>query len=169
MDLGKIEPLVSAILEQEKAELVDLEYLREQGKWVLRLYVDKEGGVTLDDCETLSERVGAALDSSDVIDHSYCLELSSPGVDRVIKKDRDFERFSGRCVRVVLLAPVEGRRRLAGKLQGLAADEVLVEAEGRVWRLPRREVEEVRLDAATELAGDLKARDQKKARGRQGT
>ncbi|MBI5884395.1 MAG: ribosome maturation factor RimP [Elusimicrobia bacterium] len=159
MDLAKTETLVSAILEQEKAELVDLEYLRENGRWVLRLYVDKDGGVTLGDCEALSERVGAALDASDFIDRSYVLEISSPGVDRVLKKDRDFERFAGRCVRFVLSAPVEGRRRLAGKLLGLAGGEIRVEAEGREWRLPRSEVEEARLDAEAELAQDLKRAD----------
>ncbi|MFA6319037.1 MAG: ribosome maturation factor RimP [Elusimicrobiota bacterium] len=165
MDLGKIETLVSAILEQEKAELVDLEYLREKGAWVLRLYVDKDNGVTLDDCEALSERVGPALDATDLVDHTYSLEISSPGVDRVLKKDRDFQRFSGRSVRLVLDAPMEGRRRLAGRLKGLEAGEVLVEAEGRVWRVPRRDVSEARLDAEAELAQDLKRADRKEKKG----
>ncbi|MBI4678294.1 MAG: ribosome maturation factor RimP [Elusimicrobia bacterium] len=156
MDLGKIETLVSAILEHERAELVDLEHLREGGKWVLRLYVDKEGGVTLDDCEYLSDRVGAALDSSDVIERSYVLEISSPGLDRVIKKDRDFQRFEGSAVRVTLSTEVEGRRRLAGRLLGLQGGEVLVETEGRTWRVPRCDVAEVRLDDEAQVEADLK-------------
>ena len=86
---------MTPLLEQEAAELVDLKFAKEGPKWVLRVYLDRKGGVTLDDCAYLSERIGSLIDSSDAIQRAYVLEVSSPGLDRVIKKEMDFERFSG--------------------------------------------------------------------------
>lgn len=145
-NLAKLEKDLETLLAQEAEELVDLRYLNEGGRWVLRLYIDKPGGVTLDDCEQASHRVGAFLDAADVMTHSYALEVSSPGVDRVLKKDKDFERFTGQRVSVRLRSPVDGRRRLAGLLKGLEAGQLVLESEGALVRFDRTAVDEARLD-----------------------
>jgi len=105
MDIKGIEQLITPLLEQEGTELVDLKFAKEGPKWVLRIFLDKPGGITLDDCAYFSDRIGALLDASDAINKSYLLEISSPGLDRVIKKEKDFERFSGRSVKLRLKAP----------------------------------------------------------------
>ncbi|MBI3299528.1 MAG: ribosome maturation factor RimP [Elusimicrobia bacterium] len=144
--LDAIEKDLETLLAQDAVELVDLRYLNEGGRWTLRAYVDKAGGVTLDDCEAVSHRVSAFLDASDVMTHSYVLEVSSPGLDRVIKKDKDFERFASQRVQVRLRTPVDGRRRHSGLLKGLEAGQVLIEAEAGLVRVDRAVVEEARLD-----------------------
>ena len=144
-DLRKIEQDLEALLALDAVELVDLQYRNEMG-WVLRLFIDKAGGVNIDDCQAASDKVGAFLDASDELKHSYRLEVSSPGVDRVIKKDKDFQRFAGHRVAVRLRAPVEGRRRYQGFLKGLEEGRVVLENEGALVRLERAGVEEARLD-----------------------
>ena len=118
MDAARIENVVEPLLAQEAAELVDIEWLHENGRQVLRFYLDKKGGITLDDCEHLSSRIGALLDEADFISGAYVLEVSSPGLDRVLKKEKDFVRFAGKTVQVRLKAPQEGRRNFKGVLRG---------------------------------------------------
>ena len=89
-----VEKLLEPVLAENKIELVDVEYVRERN-WVLRVFIDKEGGVDLNDCQEISEKAGAVLDEADVISDNYMLEVSSPGLDRVIKKDKDFIRYTG--------------------------------------------------------------------------
>ncbi len=156
MNLEKIAELVGPVLEVEKTELVDLEFLQEHGRWVLRFYLDKGSGVTLADCEYLSDRIGAVLDSGDLMDRSYVLEVSSPGVDRPLKKGKDFERFSGRRVSVVLRRPSEGRRRFKGRLEGFSEPWVRVLVEGLERRFDLADIAEARLDAGAEVLQDLR-------------
>ena len=134
-----IEKTVEEILEYELIkigyELVDAEYVRERN-WILRLYIDKEGGVDLSDCQRVSEKAGEILDAKDLIPGNYLLEVSSPGIDRVIKKDKDFIRFSGQEVDVKLFAPlVEGKKEtknFTAVLDGLAdTGEVKLILEGK--------------------------------------
>src|SRR5258707_14293425 len=94
-DLAKIESTVQDVLDQEAVELVDLQYVHEGGRWILRFFLDKTGGVNLGDCEYLSNRIGAMLEMTDIVPESYVLEVSSPGVDRLLKKERDFKKFTG--------------------------------------------------------------------------
>ncbi len=149
-EISAIENAVAPVLEQEKVELVDLQYLKEGGRWVLRFFLDKEGGITLDDCAYLSDRVGGVLDESNLIRHAYALEISSPGLDRAIKKEKDFRRFSGRQARVRLKAPIEGRRKFLGRLLGVEEGAVLLECEGKLVRFPLETVEEARLEPEVE-------------------
>src|SRR3954462_6682069 len=100
MDAKEIEAILTPVIEQEGGELVDLQWRREGHQWVLRLFLDKPNGISLDDCAHFSDRVGAFLDEKDAIEQSYVLEISSPGLDRVIKKDKDFARFAGKAVKV---------------------------------------------------------------------
>jgi len=150
-DLRLIEETVENALAQDAYELVDMKYLEEGGRWILRFFVDKHGGVTLDDCQRISEKVGSILDATDMMTHSYCLEVSSPGVDRILKKAKDFKRFSGQRVKVRLKTAVDGRRRFQGYLQGMENDGLLLENGGSTIRLPLAAVEEARLDPELEV------------------
>lgn len=146
LDYAKLEKDLESLLAQDAYELVDLRYAHEGPRWVLRLFIDKAGGVTIDDCEAVSGKVGAYLDAADLIARSYSLEVSSPGLDRVIKKDADFQRFAGHRVRVNLRVPLDGRRRFSGFLRGLEDGRVVLENEGTVVRLERAGIDEARLD-----------------------
>lgn len=138
---GAMEP----VLEQELAELVDLQYVREGGRFVLRAFLDKEGGITLDDCERLSQRIGSALDMAEVMSEPYVLEVSSPGLDRVVKKEKDFVRFSGHGAGIRLKNPIGGQRNFKGVLKGFEDGCVLLLCGPDVQRLPLEEIEEARL------------------------
>jgi len=150
-DIGQIvAEFLTPLLEGKGIELVDVEYVRERN-WVLRLYIDKEGGVDLADCGAVSEEAGAFLDEKDLIPGQYLLEVSSPGIDRVIKKDKDFVRFAGSKVDVKLFAPlmVVGKetKTFEAKLKGLTeAGEIALTAEdGEEITLDREKLAQVRL------------------------
>jgi ribosome maturation factor RimP len=146
MDAKELETLLTPLIEQEGGEVVDMQWRREGHRWMLRLFLDKPAGLTLDDCEYFSNRVGAFLDEKDCISESYVLEISSPGLDRVVKKDKDFERFAGKPVKVKLKLPENGQRRWAGVLQGLDEGKVAVKVGAELKKWPREGIEEVRLD-----------------------
>ena len=147
IDLAGIETLVLPVLDVEGVELVDLRYLQEGGRWVLRFYLDKPGGVTLGDCERLSRKIESFLDMEDVISASYALEVSSPGIYRVIKNEPDFERFAGEKVKIRMHTAVEGQRKFKGVLKGASAGKVRVSlVEDREVVLDIGDIEEARLD-----------------------
>ncbi len=115
----KVEELAAPIIKEAGCELVDIEYIKEGPNWYLRVYVDKNGGVTVDDCQRISEILSELLDRVDPIDHSYVLEVSSPGVDRPLKTQRDYEHFTGREIDVKLYSPMNGKKKYSGILIGL--------------------------------------------------
>ncbi len=116
--LEQLRAVVDPVLRGEGCELVDLEYRREGRGRVLRIFMDKPGGVRLADCQRVSEQVGDILDVENLIPHAYTLEVSSPGLERPLTRPEDFLRFAGRAVRVSTFAPVEGQRHFAGTLRG---------------------------------------------------
>ncbi len=126
-------------------ELVAIEYVPRGAGQTLRLYIDREGGITVDDCERVSRQVSSVLDVEDPISGHYTLEVSSPGLDRPLTAARDFERFSGREVKLRTDAPVDGQRNFRGLLHGLHGGEVLLEVDGREIRLPLNRIEKARL------------------------
>jgi ribosome maturation factor RimP len=150
-DLAQIEKAVQGVLDQEAVELVDLQYVHEGGRWVLRFFLDKAGGVTLGDCEYLSNRIGGVLDLTDLLPRSYVLEVSSPGIDRLIKKERDFQRFSGYRVEIWLKTPEAGRRHYVGVLEGLEEGQVKLSFADQHLRLPLDRIEEARLHPELEI------------------
>lgn len=156
MDAKEIEALVTPVVEQEGGELVDLQWRKEGPQWVLRLFLDKPNGITLDDCAYFSDRVSATLDDGDKISRSYVLEVSSPGLDRVIKKDKDFERFAGKPVKLRLKLPESGQRRFTGILKGLSEGKVSVQVDKDLRSFARENIDELRLDdsAAFEFGED---------------
>lgn len=152
----RVEELAEPIARRMGLVLVDVEYVREGGRRVLRAILHRPrdgagGGVTLADCEAFSRALSDELDMADPIPESYYLEVASPGLDRVLKRDREFEIFRGSRVRVRTYAPPEGaapgQRTVTGELLGLAGGMVAVRDEaGRVWEIPRAQVAQVRLD-----------------------
>lgn len=140
-----LEPAVAAC----GYELLEIEFSPASGRALLRVYIDRTDGehVTLDDCETASRALSALLDATDPIERAYELEVSSPGFDRPLRTRSHFERFLGSEARVELDAPIEGRRRFRGRLKGLEDEELLMEVDGREWRLPLVKIGKARLVA----------------------
>ena len=124
------------VVEDIGFELIDVEYLSMNGRWILRLYVDKEGGITIDDCVSVSRELGDLLDVKDVINNEYVLEVSSPGLNRPLKKSADFERFAGQRVRIKMVSGVQGRRNFLGKLIGCTDGLVHLDVDGVSVQLP---------------------------------
>lgn len=130
--LEQVEQLVQPILDDLGLELVDLSYQREDRGWVLRFFLDKDGGINLDSCAEASREFSAILDVEDVVDTAYVLEVSSPGLDRPLKKLHDFERFAGQQVKVKTVVAIDpderGRKRKSfiGMLEGVDGDKVLI-------------------------------------------
>ena len=127
-------------------DLVEVQSGREASGWVVRLYIDRlqtglvdstnVGPISHEDCERVSRDISAALDVADAIPHAYQLEVSSPGLDRPLRRERDFARFSGRSARIRLLEGVEGRRNFSGTLRGVHDGLVEIECDGRSYQLP---------------------------------
>jgi ribosome maturation factor RimP len=141
-----VEKMVQPILERQNYELVDIEYKKEGSHWYLRIYIDKEGGITIDDCQAVSEQVSTWLDEKDPIPHSYILEVSSPGLDRILKKPSDFERYKGFKVDVSLYKPIKGKKKYTGELIGLENEQLLIHGEKEeVLSFSRNDVAAVRL------------------------
>ncbi len=141
----QVADLVGPALEDMDFELVDVEYLSRHGKWVLRLYIDKEGGVTLDDCARVSREFGDLIDVKDIIIHKYVLEVSSPGLDRPLKKEKDLEHAIGKKIKVKTVAPVKGRQNYTGYLRNFQKGILYIELENGPVHLPWKEVEKANL------------------------
>ena len=125
----KVESWLLPVLEEHGIELVDVEYVREVGIWYLRAYIDKDGGITVDDCETISRKLGEWLDEEDFISDSYILEVSSPGLGRPLKKEKDFVRSMGKDVEVRLYKPLNKQKEYRGALKSYDADTVTITLE----------------------------------------
>ena len=125
----KTEAWLLPVLEEYGFELVDVEYVREVGVWYLRAYIDKDGGITVDDCETISRKLGEWLDEEDFISDSYILEVSSPGLGRPLKKEKDFVRSIGKDVEARLYKPLNRQKEYRGTLKSYDADTVTITLE----------------------------------------
>ena len=143
--VGRIEAFAEPLLEDMGIELVDIEFRREGHGWVLRLYIDRQDGVTLDDCATVSREVSRYLEVEDPIEQAYHLEVSSPGLERPLKKEKDFARFSGRRARIKLLEKRDGQRVFIGTLAGMENGAVLLNTDTGVVRFMPAEIARARL------------------------
>jgi len=143
---GHVRTIAVPILSSEGLELVDVEYRREARGWVLRLYIDKEGGVTLDDCTRVSQEVGRSLDVEDVILNPYTLEVSSPGLNRPLKRREDFMKYRGRWIKVKTFHPIENRRQFRGRLTEVSDDRIEMEIDGKVFQIPLSDVAKANLE-----------------------
>ena len=126
---SKVEVLVSGMIEKMGYEIVDVEFVKEGQNWYLRFYLDKEGGINIDDCEKASKAIEKLLDEKDPIEQAYILEVSSPGLDRQLKKDKDFVKYAGSLVDVKLYKAVDGSKEFQGTLKGLEGNIITIEDE----------------------------------------
>jgi len=133
--VDRVSAIADPILSNEGMELVELEYRRESKGWVLRLYIDKEGGVTLDDCTRISQEVGRSLDVEDFISTPYTLEVSSPGLARPLKKEKDFMKYRNHMIKVKTIDPIENRRQFKGKLLGITENRIEIAKDGGVFQI----------------------------------
>jgi ribosome maturation factor RimP len=153
--LDKVQRLIAPVLQDMAVELVDLEFKREGRDWFLRLFIDKEGGVTLDDCADVSREIDALLEVEEVVDTAYRLEVSSPGLDRPLKKPEDYERFKGRLVKVKTFEKLDpddrghSRKTFEGELLGLEAGLVRIrqlDKKGGVVEIPLEGIAKANLE-----------------------
>ena len=146
--IHRITELIQPYLMAQGVELVDMELTQPQrGRSTLRLFVDRpQGGITLDEIARVSRVVGELLDVHDPISSSYTLEVSSPGLTRKLKKPQDYERYAGRLVRLTTRSPWQGKQVHRGILKGLANEEVSLEEDQALVRIPLREIAKARLD-----------------------
>ena len=122
----KVEALARPVVEDEGCELWSVEYVREAGSWYLRVFIDKDGGVGIDDCERISRRLDPILDDDDTIPDSYVFEVGSAGAERELKRPSDFEKFMGSEVEVKLYQPYEGKKSLVGKLEAYENGDITI-------------------------------------------
>lgn len=133
-------------LVEQGFELVELEFVGRAGRGVLRLYVDRSGGVSIDDCVAVSQLLNPVLDAAEFISDSYVLEVSSPGTDRPLRKPKDFERFAGEAIALKSALPVNGRKKFKGVLRGVIDGAVSVECDGQTYAIALENVQRANLD-----------------------
>jgi ribosome maturation factor RimP len=131
----RVTELAEPLAESRGLEIVQVQYRRETGGFVLRLFLDRPGGVTIDDCSDFSREFSDVLDVEDPVPGRYSLEVSSPGLDRPLCRERDFARFAGRSITLTASEPVEGRRRFKGTLLGVEDGSVRMTVDGRSYAI----------------------------------
>jgi ribosome maturation factor RimP len=147
--LEKVRQLAAPLAAQEGMELVDVEFGGGGGRQILRLYIDRAGGVSLEDCTSVSRALSAALDVEDPLEGAYDLEVSSPGLDRPLRTAEHFEKVKGSKVRVKTFGPVaecENRKTFVGTLVGYADGKVMVDVDGKVFAVPHAQVSKANVE-----------------------
>ena len=142
----RIEAVALPVLEELGLELVEVQYRREQNGWVLRLVIDKQDGVSLDDCTAASREISQLLDIEDFIDQAYNLEVSSPGLDRPLKSLADFQRFIGRKAKIKTIEPIAGERVFIGRIQQIEGETIILEVGRKEVTVPFLQVSKARLE-----------------------
>lgn len=142
----RTEKILEPIISKNNFELVDVEYVKEGGNWYLRVYVDKEGGIHVDDCEIVSRALSDLLDVEDYIPDAYILEVSSPGLGRQLKKEKDFARSIGKEVEAKLYQAIDKQKEFVGFLKSYDADKITIEFEDEsTMDIPRTNIALIRL------------------------
>ena len=145
MVIRDVNRIIEPVLDEMGFELVDIEYLSEHGRWVLRIYVDGEDGITLDDCARVSNEIGDLIDVNDIFEHEYVLEVSSPGLNRPLKKEKDFQRAVGKKIKVKMLNPVKDRKNFTGVLKAYKHGILYIEMTNKLVLLPWQDVKKASL------------------------
>ena len=142
----RVAEIARPVVEAEGCSLWDVEYVREAGTWYLRVFIDKDGGVSIDDCEAISRALDPILDREDPISDSYVFEVGSAGADRELKRPRDFDEFMGHEVEVRLYRPLEGSKRFVGTLSGYDDGAVsILLPDKKTHRFEKNQIAQVRL------------------------
>ncbi|MDF9407282.1 MAG: Ribosome maturation factor RimP [Pelotomaculum sp. PtaB.Bin013] len=144
-----VQQIALPIVQEAGIELVDVEFLKEGGRWYLRIFIDKPDGISHEDCRFVSERIDRLLDEKVPISHSYSLEVSSPGIERPIKKLEDYSRFKERSAVVTTFVPINGRKKFSGRLMGTRMGNVVIDIDGTELCIPLEQI------ASARLAGEL--------------
>jgi ribosome maturation factor RimP len=160
----QVRRLLEPVLARDGFELVEVEWVRGGGRWTLRLYVDKAGGVGVDECQAVSHLVDPILDVSELIEPAYDLEVSSPGLERPLRKPTDFQRFAGQRARVKAYGPVAGtapgspgRKQWTGTLKGIKDGAVEIDVDGVPHRIPHDQIAKANLEY--DFGADLRRKD----------
>jgi len=144
--VDRVKACLMPILEDYGLELVDIEFRSSGKRWLLRIFIDKEGGVLLSDCENISRELSLILDVEDFIDHPYTLEVSSPGVTRPLKTIEDFKRSIGRLCRVITSQPVSGKREIKGVILSVREGEIQIKGKIDIFNIPMYVIKKANLD-----------------------
>jgi ribosome maturation factor RimP len=144
--VARINELILPVLQVQEVELVDTEFVRAGKRSTLRLFLDRPGGITLDDCAALSRLLGEIIDVHEVINYAYTLEVSSPGLTRSLKKIEDFQRFAGRLVRITVRGGTGKPSLFRGELLGLAGETVALQEGSQIHHIPFADIVKARLD-----------------------
>lgn len=144
--VARVEEMVTAITDEKGFETVDVEYVKEAGQFYLRVYIDKEGGISLNECEEVSRELSPKLDENDFIEENYYLEVSSPGIDRALKRDKEFVKYKGRDVEIKLYKAIDGVKQFEGELVGLDEENnIVVIINNEEMKFNRKDVAIIRL------------------------
>ncbi|MCX7965609.1 MAG: ribosome maturation factor RimP [Syntrophorhabdaceae bacterium] len=134
--INRVKECLMPILDDYGLELVDIEFRSSGKRWLLRVFIDKEGGVMLSDCENISRELSSILDVEDFIAHPYTLEVSSPGVTRPLKTINDFKRSIGRLCKIITSQPIGGKREIKGKIVSVKEDEIQIKGKIDIFTIP---------------------------------
>ena len=141
-----VEEISNPVLRENNIELVDIEFVKENSNYFLRIYIDKSSGITVDDCQKVSEYIGKKLDEVDPINVSYYLEVSSPGLDRPLKRERDLERSLGKDVDVSLYKALQGKKKFSGELESFNEDIIkITDNDIGEMEIPRNNISKIKL------------------------
>ena len=151
--LEKVRAIASPLAAQDGLELVEVEFGGGGGRQTLRLFIDKPGGVSLDDCSNISHALSAALDVEEPVAGAYDLEVSSPGLDRPLRTAEHFQKYAGQKIRLKTFGPIaeaENRKTFVGVLKGYEEQQVLVDVDGRLFRVPHAQVSKANIEPVFE-------------------
>ncbi len=137
--------IIEPIIEENGYDLVDVEFIKEGSDWFLRVYIDHEKGILIDDCVKASQLISAKLDEEDPIVQEYNLEVSSPGIERVIKKDKDFMRFIGSKIKIKLFTKYLDKKQHVGEIAGINEQSLTIHSDGETIEIPRELLSKVTL------------------------
>jgi ribosome maturation factor RimP len=144
--INEVSPLAEGFLHESGMEMVDLEFQFESGRWTLRIFIDKEGGVTVDDCANVNKELGYLIEAKNIIDYHYVFEVSSPGLNRPLKKEKDFIRSIGKMIKLELARPVNKRSKFTGRLTNVREGMIsLLVDDGSLVELSLREIDKARV------------------------
>lgn len=143
--MKKLNAMCDELSQSLNYDLVDVEYVKEFGSYYLRVYIDKEGGITLDDCQNMSELLSERLDKEDPIETAYYLEVSSPGLDRPLKTDKDLKRNLGKDIEISLYKPLDNRKKYEGKLMDFTEEKIIIEVNENLIEIPKDAISVIKL------------------------
>ena len=144
--INEVSPLAEGFLHESGMEMVDLEFQFESGRWTLRIFIDKEGGVTVDDCANVNKELGYLIEAKNIIDYHYVLEVSSPGLNRPLRKEQDFIRSIGKMIKLKLSRPVNKRSKFTGRLTNVREGMIsLLVDDGSLVELSLRGIDKARI------------------------